>query len=379
MATDTPGSGGGSGADEPDSTVQQAIDWFSSDTTTTLQALRYPAPGARSAPGALLAAARRDAEFDRLLPGSAVDRARSLKEAQAEWLIRRLPDQERPLADTAQQAGRAWGILITAKTRVLPTQDVVAEVVRRTGLAHSAADEIVFQARNTSAAYNRAEQLSPYDNAPDQALIDDWNQLVACGAELPDAATRAREVLELLTARTTGSHDHHWMGEAAQHAAQVYDNVIAAQPLLEPLAAHVPQAGQPNAAAAQARLINYDREGLDYAATAAARARAVQVWAERGGVPKIMAAGPGMRTLVRLNRALLALDPSRRLTTVLDLDDHHFTEIARRLQEMSQASRLERAPDTAGHERGRRQAPQHGHHPPQPGPGPAAGGPRSAR
>ncbi|MEV5008929.1 hypothetical protein [Streptomyces sp. NPDC055692] len=37
--------------------------------------------------------------------------------------------------DSAQQAGRAWDILIAAGTEVYPDQDVLTEATRRTGIS----------------------------------------------------------------------------------------------------------------------------------------------------------------------------------------------------------------------------------------------------
>lgn len=265
----------------------------------------------------------------------------------------------------------------------MPTQDVINEVARQATISLRAADEIIAQARSTSAAYNRADALVPYDHAPDQVLTDDWNRLAACGPELSEAVERAQDVLELLTARIAGSRDHNWMDTAAQHAAQVYDSVIKAQPLLAPLGSLIPERSQPDSAAGQERLIELDRQGaLAGAATAAARARAVQEWSDRDNGPepnrarKVEAAAPGTRTLLHLNRVLAAVDPTRSQDAFANLDPQRVAEVVRALGRLSiQAQTLrvsppQQAPNPVGH------STQQHHHPP--GPGPASGTPRPA-
>jgi hypothetical protein len=260
--------------------VQNAIDWFSTDRSNFRHAVEHP-DGAIS-PGHLLGLARFGVQFTRMLNGSVTDQAQGLIQAQAEWLIHRLPSDHNPLSlDSAQQAGRAWGILIATDTEVLPDHHVLNEVADRTGISRRAAAEIRTQAHRTNAAYNRADLLIPYDDASDDVLINDWNRLVACGPELPEVAERAKDVLELLTARITGADDHEWMEAAAQHAAQVYASVIRAQPLLASTAAMIPHRDQLDSSAKQARLVQLHRQGhLSEAATAAARARAVQEWTD---------------------------------------------------------------------------------------------------
>jgi hypothetical protein len=361
--------------------VDQAIEWFNSDTSPTRQILEGP-EGPRS-PGQLLEDARKDAPLDRLLGDTADSRARALVDAQAVWLIRRMPvhDTKRHL-DSAQQAGRAWATLIAADTRILPSHAVVNEVARRTDMPAHVAIDIVTKARSTRDAFDRATQLSPYDKAPDQVLIDDWHQLAACGAELPDAAKRAQDVLDLIVARTTGLHNYSWMSAEAQHAAQVYDCVIQAQPLLNDLAALIPHAEQPDAAGQQERLLSLDRSALSEAATAAARALAVQKWAHGGqdagqtGRRALLAVGPSMRLLSRLNVAILALDPSGGPTAAMDLDTRRLSAIVERLRAISAAVHQADSAPTPPADRRPQQVQQHRYKPRWPGPGPGTGGPR---
>lgn len=93
-----------------------------------------------------------------------------------------MPGDHQPRSlDSAQQAGRAWGVLITSDTEILPDQDVLTEVAARTGISMRAAHDIRGQALKTSATYNRADLLIPYDDAPEEVLIADWNRLAVCG------------------------------------------------------------------------------------------------------------------------------------------------------------------------------------------------------
>ncbi|MGW3387324.1 hypothetical protein [Streptomyces cinereoruber] len=307
---------GGAAARPPRDNIQNAIAWFTEDQSRTRQSIETP-DGA-IAPGQLLASARFDEQINRLLDGQDEEQPRALVQAQAEWLIRRMPSDHHPLSlDSAQQAGRAWGILITSDTDVLPDQNVLTEVSERTKISRRAVEEIRDQARSISAAYNRADLLFPYDNAPDEVLIADWNRLAACGPELPEAAERAQDVLELITARLADTDEHEWMEATAQYAAQVYASVIRAQPLLAVTAAVIPSRSHPHAEADQARLVDLAQLGhLATAATAAARARAVQEWvgpdgtADRNTIRTLEAAAPGARTLLVLEETLSTLDPA---------------------------------------------------------------------
>ncbi|MET7986641.1 MULTISPECIES: hypothetical protein [unclassified Streptomyces] len=189
---------------------------------------------------------------------------------------------------------------------------MLTEVAARTGISMRAADEILKQARSTDAAYIRADLLSPYDSAGEEVLIGDWNLLVACGPELPEAAGHARDVLELLTARVADADDHDWMGAAAQ----VYASIIYAQPLLASVAAVIPSRDHPGASVDEGHLVELDRQGhLSIAATAAAGARAVQDWAGQNSVGEpdrtstLEAAAPRTRALLHLNETLAALEP----------------------------------------------------------------------
>ncbi|MFJ5951350.1 hypothetical protein [Streptomyces noursei] len=344
MAADEPhgrGAGGGDAARPPEDNLQSAIAWFTQDSSRTRQSIDYP-DGA-IAPGQLLKSARFEVQVNKLLDGRGTDQARALVHAQAEWLIRRMPSDHHPLSlDSAQQAGRAWGILITSDVEVLPDQNVLTEVSARTGISMRAAEEIRNQAWGTNAAYNRADLLVPYDNVPEEVLSGDWNRLAACGPELPEAAERAQDVLELLTARVTGTDDHDWMDAAAQHAAQVYASVIRAQPLLASVAAMIPSRSHPDAEADQARLVELAQQGhLTTAATAAARERAVQEWASPDGTATpdrtrtVEAAAPGTRTLLDLNQTLATLDPAQGPPTLTALDPQRVAQVVEAIGQLS--------------------------------------------
>ncbi|MFE9250849.1 hypothetical protein [Streptomyces sp. NPDC007088] len=373
------------GADPPTrNNAHKAIEWFTTDRSRTRQAIDHP--DGPITPGRLLDWARFDVQVNRLLDGEAADHAQALVHAQAEWLIQRMPSDHAPLSlDSAQQAGRAWGILITADTDILPDQAVLTEVAARTGISGRAADEIRSQARSTSAAYNRADLLIPYDDATEEILISDWNRLAACGPELPEAAERAQDVLELLTARVTGADDHEWMDAAAQHAAQVYASVIRAQPLLAAVAAVVPRRDQPDAAADQARLVELDQQGhLTAAATAAARARAVQDWADPTSAAEpdrtrvVEAAAPGTRTLLHLNKALAALDPTPGQSAFTQLDPQRVAQLVEAIGQLStrmNATLRTASRPAATEQRRSPQRPTH-QHPPTPGQHPGGPTPR---
>ncbi|MFB7836162.1 hypothetical protein [Streptomyces sp. NPDC056056] len=350
--------------------VQDAIDWFTHDTTDTPQAITRPEGPV--APGNLLTEALRQTAFDDLLAPSA-SRKQELVRAQAAWLIRHMPADHEPRAlDSAQQAGRAWGILIAAATDVHPSPQVVAEVARQTRISPRAADELANQSLKTSAAFNRAYLLIPYDDVPDGVLVEDWNRLAACGPELPGAAERATDVLDLLAARVSDD-DYAWMSTPAQEAAQLYDSVIRVQPLLKELGPLIPARGDPDAEAAQERFLALEGQGvLTAASTAAARARAVHDWARAEAEPQLKrirmveAAAPGTRTLLALNKVLDRADPAGRE----DVDPHRLAEI---VQLIGQASGRDRQPPQV-------QAstrPQPTRHPQPPTPGsPGAGTPR---
>ncbi|MFE7332555.1 hypothetical protein ACFU8W_48510 [Streptomyces sp. NPDC057565] len=375
MASET-GPPTAAGAAQPENAIQRAIAWLTADNTTTRQSLlRLDGP---TAPGEILAAARYDLQFERLLAGEAIDPAQALIEAEAQWLIRRMPDDHEPPAlDSAQQAGRAWGILITADTEVFPAQRVAVEVARRTGISMRAADEITAQARKVSAAFARADLLSPYDHAPDQTLVDDWYRLAACGPELPEAAARSEDVLELLTARLTGTPAHDWMTAAARHAAQTYDSISQAQPLLSQLTQFIPEWDDPDAEDGQVRLVRLEEQGvLAAAATAAARAREVQDWADRDSTSevtrarKVDAAAPGVRTIVRLNQALLDLDPTQSHPAFTALDEPRVAQLVHALGRLSaQVSEALRPVRTMQGSAAEQHRPPQQHQPPTPGAG----------
>ncbi|MER6432080.1 hypothetical protein ABT272_30795 [Streptomyces sp900105245] len=370
-------------ADDPDArrpagdTVRAAINWFSTDRSPTRQTIEQP--DGPIAPGRLLDSARFDIQVNHLLGGETAGQAQALVSAQAQWLIRWMPrDHHPPSLDSAQQAGRAWGILIASDIEGLPDQDVLADVAARTGITRRAANEIHSQALRTSAAYNRADLLVEYDHAPDEVLIRDWNQLAACGPELPEAASRAQDVLELLTARVTGADDHDWMDATVQQAAQVYASVIRAQPLLASVATVIPDPGHPDTAEEQARLVELVQQGpLSAAATAAARARAVQEWADGDAEAEpdrtrtVEAAAPGTRTLLRLNEALAKLAHGTGLSAFAAMDPQRVGQVVNAIGQLSTRMRTilgtaKSSPDTAG-EHQDPQRPQHQQHPPTPG------------
>ncbi|MGZ2358444.1 hypothetical protein LRE75_17360 [Streptomyces sp. 372A] len=321
--------------------VHKAIEWFTQDRSRTRQSIEHP-DGAM-APGRLLQWAFFSVQVNGLLDGNESEQAQALVHAQAEWLIRQMPSSHQPLSlDSAQQAGRAWGILITSDTDILPDQDVLAEVRARTKVSHRATEEIRSQARSTSAAYNRADLLFPYDDAPDEVLIADWNRLSACGPELPEAAERTQDVLELLTARVTRTDDHDWMEATAQQAAQVYTSVIRAQPLLSVVTTMIPHRTNPDAESDQARLVKLAQQGhLAAAATAAARALAVQEWAGPQGadtpdrIRTVEAGAPGARTLQELNETLATLDPALAPSAFGELDPQRVAEVVDAIGQLS--------------------------------------------
>jgi hypothetical protein len=373
---------GGDAARPSGSNVQNAIEWFTTDRSRTRQSIEHP--DGPIAPGKLLTSARFDVQVNRLLNRETAEQAQGLIHAQAEWLIRWMPRDHRPLSlDSAQQAGRAWGILITSDIEAaLPDQDVLTEVAARTGISRRAADEIRSQAHSTGAAYNRADLLIPYDNAPDEVLTGDWNRLAACGPELPEAVERAQDVLELFTARVTGADDHDWMDAAAQHAAQVYASVIRAQPLLASVAAVIPSQNQPDAAADQARLVELAQQGhLTSAATAAARALAVQEWADRDSEASpdrtrtVEAAAPATRTLIQLNETLAALDPGRGPSAFDALDPQRIAQVIKAIDQLSsRMSTVLRATSALPATTGEHPAPQRSQHQHSPTPGESPGG-----
>ncbi|MEU1076295.1 MULTISPECIES: hypothetical protein [unclassified Streptomyces] len=393
MAADEPHArgSGGDAARFPGDNVQSAIAWFTEDHSRTRQTIEHP--DGTIAPGQLLESARFDVQVNGLLDGQDAERAQAqaLVHAQAEWLIRRMPSDHHPLSlDSAQQAGRAWGILITSDTDVLPDQDVLTEVSERTKISRRAAEEIRDQARGVSAAYNRADLLIPYDNAPDEVLITDWNRLAACGPELPEAAERAEDVLELLTARLTGTDEHDWMEATAQHAAQVYASVIRAQPLLAVAAAVIPSRSHPDSEADQVRLVELARLGhLAMTATAAARARAVQEWVgpdgaaapDRNTTRTLEAAAPGARSLLALNESLATLDPALASPAFTALDPQRLAQVVDAIGQMSAKMRtvLRGSGDlpSVSREQPAPQRPQH-QQPPTPGQNPGGATPRAA-
>ncbi|MEU1465839.1 hypothetical protein ABZ467_35365 [Streptomyces sp. NPDC005727] len=381
-----PGAGADAAGPSGDN-VHNAIAWFTKDRSRTRQSIEHP-DGA-VAPGRLLESARFDVQINELLDGRASEQSQALVRAQADWLIRQMPSHHQPPSlDSAQQAGRAWGILITFDTDVLPDQGVLAEVSERTGISMRAAQEIRTQAQSTSTAYSRADLLFPYDNAPEEVLIDDWNRLVACGPELPAAAERAQDVLELLTARVTGTDDHDWMEATAQHAAQIYASVIRAQPLLVPVAAMIPSRSHPNPEGDQAHLVELAQQGhLATAATAAARARAVQEWVAADGAPApdrtrtVEAAAPGTRTLLELNETLATLDPAQGPSAFTPLEPQRVAKVVEAFGQLSaKMSTVLRTASTLPATPREQPTPQRPHRrqPPTPGQNPGDATPRAA-
>ncbi|MFI9771841.1 hypothetical protein ACIHJG_33995 [Streptomyces sp. NPDC052415] len=121
MAADEPDAGlpGGNPARQPEDHATHAIKWFTEDRSRTRQIIDRP-DGPIDA-GRLLGLARFDVQVNRLLNGQPAVHAQALVRAQAEWLIRWMPGDHQPLSlDSAQQAGRAWGVLITSDTETLP-------------------------------------------------------------------------------------------------------------------------------------------------------------------------------------------------------------------------------------------------------------------
>lgn len=294
-----------------------------------------------------------------------------------------MPSDHQPLSlDSAQQAGRAWGVLITCDTEALPDQDVLTEVAARTGISMRAAHEIRSQSLRISAAYNRADLVTPYDDAPEEVLIADWNRLAACGPELPEAADRAQDVLELLTARVARTEDHDWMDATAQHAAQVYASVIRAQPLLASAAAVIPSQTHPDAEADQARLVELAQQGhLATAATAAARARAVQEWAtpDTAATPDrtrtVEAAAPGTRTLLVLNQTLATLNPAQGPSAFTALDPQRVAQVVEAIGQLSaEMITVLRMASTLAEVSREQSTPQRPQHQQQPTPGQSPGG-----
>ncbi|MFI9771842.1 hypothetical protein ACIHJG_34000 [Streptomyces sp. NPDC052415] len=264
----------------------------------------------------------------------------------------------------------------------------MTEVAARTGISLRAVHEIRNQALRTSAAYNRADLLFPYDDAPEEVLIADWNRLAACGPELPQSAERAQDVLGLLTARVAGTEDHNWMYATAQHAAQVYASVIRAQPLLTSVAAVIPNRTHPGADADQARLVELAQRGhLTTAATAAARAQAVQEWATPDTTAKpdrtrtVEAAAPATRTLLLLNQALATLDPAQGPSAFTGLDPQRVAQVVEAIGQLSAKMttvlRTASTLPTASREQSTPQRPQH-QQPPAPGQNPGGTTPRAA-
>lgn len=371
-------------AGQPTDAVAAAINWLSNDGSDTRQSIDFR--GAVVAPGQLLEEARFELEVEGLLTERPADQAQDLIRAQADWLIRHLPlDHDPPSVDSAQQAGRAWGVLISADTQVLPDQDVLTEVSRSKGISLRAVEEIRTQARAVSGAYNRADLIFPYDRATDAILIDDWNTLVACGSELPEAAERAKDVLELLTARVAGTDDYSWMDAAAQQAAQVYFSVTLAQVLLTPVAALIPAPDQPGAGDDETRLVEAIEQGdLAAAATAAARACAVQDWVEQDGAEpdrsrRVEAAAPGTRTLVRLEQALAALDPTHSQAPRSSVAPERLARIVEAIGRLSvQVRDAGRASSPLSANPVDRPAPQQHQQPPHPGQASGGAAPRAA-
>ncbi|WP_327411241.1 hypothetical protein OG458_41635 (plasmid) [Streptomyces sp. NBC_01281] len=375
------------GAAQPRSTIQRAIDWFATDRSPTRQTI--PHHDGPITPDQLLGQARFDIQVNSMLSGQATTQAQQLVRAQADWLIQHMPsDHNPPSLDSAQQAGRAWGILITTGSGTQPEQDVLTEVAAQTGISPRVAQEIREQARSTDAAYNRADRLAPYDDAADELLIGDWNTLVACGPDLPEASERAREVLDLLTARMSSAEEHAWMGPAAQQAAQIHASVIRAQPLLASIATTIPRSNQSGVAEGLERLIDLDKQGhLTAAATAAARARAVQEWAEPGAAAAgtttpgadrtriLDAAAPAVRTLRHLNTTLAALHPLLGQSHLSAFDPQGIERIVVAIGELSARVTSTLRPKNS-RATTRHPEPTHRHHQQQlPEPGPSSGGP----
>ncbi|MER5890606.1 hypothetical protein ABT160_42840 [Streptomyces sp. NPDC001941] len=327
--------GGDEDADLAWNMVRVAIEWFTSDRTTTRQAIDLP--DGPTAPGRLLEIARFQAQANDLMNTGDQEQERTLTQAQAHWIIRQMPAGPQPISiDSAQQAGRAWGVLIAADSQVWPDAHVLAAVSALTGLTQRACDEIRYQAQRICGAHARADLLVPYDNAPDQHLIRDWNDLAACGPELSEAATLSQEVLELLTARVSGNEEYDWMDVTAQQTAQVHATICRAQPLLSPVAALIPNSSREDPEAGIRRLRELTEQGhLATATTLATRAAALEEWTGPPRGPNadrtriVEAAAARVRMLHQLNESLAALD--------LDPPPSHSALDARSLAELAQA------------------------------------------
>ncbi|MET8676100.1 hypothetical protein ABZW18_00460 [Streptomyces sp. NPDC004647] len=394
MAISQPASESHDGHGSDGNIVQAAIRWFDSDTAPTPQVSRRGIREPR-APGTLLSTARAALELDQLRPGAGHQRHGSAEEdaalvqAQVNWLIRRLPAEHHPTAlDSAQQVGRAWGVLIggatsmTGEAGILPTDQVLAAFRHSTNLTLEAAEELVFQARETAKAFNRADALAPYDHTSQERLIVDWHRLAACGPELPDAARLAEDVLELLEARASATIQRDWMTPSEQFVADRYETLARLNTTLEPLARLLPAAPSPASTAILVQLAAPPRQDeLTEAATAAARARAVADWFNRKGAAEpsrphiVEAVVPRMRTITNLSIALDHLLHPGRPTGPDPLASPRVTEVLRRLTALPVPEiRLPQPPSTGRH-------PTPGHtdqhqHPPSTGPsGPPLPGP----
>ncbi|WP_326581735.1 hypothetical protein OIE69_44005 (plasmid) [Actinacidiphila glaucinigra] len=291
----------------PDDSVDAAIRWFAADTTHTRQALDHAGSTTPLAPGKLLQEARHDLHFEALLPDSS--RVAQLAEAQATWLINRFPrGHARVSIDSAQQAGRAWGVLIAADAGCFPGNDVLAAVIRRTGLPAHAAAEITAQARATSMAYNRADLDLRADHVHNEVLAADWQQMAACGLELPEAADKALQLLELLGARESQQPQFRWLTPAVDRVARVLHAAARAQPLLVSLTRMLPTGNSSVEKARQAEMVKaYEMGLIELSLTAAARAHAVNEWAKSAPglrAHALSSAGPRMRTLLDLEHSL---------------------------------------------------------------------------
>ncbi|WP_371591225.1 hypothetical protein [Streptomyces sp. NBC_00470] len=261
-----------------------------------------------------------------------------------------MPDDHQPVAlDSAQQAGRAWGVLIAADHFVLPDPDALAAVIDRDGISPTAARELRDQAELTGTALQRAHELSPYDGAPESLLVADWRQLAACGPELPDAATAAYEVLEQLAARTVSDDDHAWMDSShARDTARLVAALAGTDPLLAPLTQLLTSPEQPYPDVRQARLREPDlRHRVMLAATAYARVHSVLTSPTRaGGHPigdrrtAVEIAAPAVRTLQGFNAALSTLTTDQGAAPAeMELDHSQLRSLVRKFTDLAEAVR----------------------------------------
>lgn len=149
----------------------------------------------------------------------------------------------------------------------------------------------------------------------------------------------------------------------------------------------IPGRAHPDAEADQARLVELAQQGhLATAATAAARARAVQEWAipDSAATPDrtrtVEAAAPGTRTMLVLNQTLATLDPAQHPSAFTALDPQRVAQVVEAIGQlsakMSTALRTASTLPAASRQQSTPQRPQH-QQPPAPGQSPGGTTPRA--